>query len=77
MDAPLLSERLNNSPASPFVGVMVFHTVTKSESDGSRTINFLTMGETFFTHRQIEQRAGRTYMRAKRRLIADIEAKPE
>jgi hypothetical protein len=56
---------------------MVFHTVTKSESDGSRTINFVTMGETFFTHRQIEQRAGRTYMRAKRRLIAEVETKPE
>jgi hypothetical protein len=77
MDAPFLAERLNNASASPFLGVIVFHTVTRSESDGSRTINFVTMGETFFTHRQIEQRAGRTYMRAKRRLIADVETKPE
>jgi hypothetical protein len=50
----------------------LFHTVTKDEHNGSRTINFLTLGETFFMQRQIEQRGGRTYMRAKRRTLPDV-----
>lgn len=47
----------------------MFHTVTKQEKEGSRTINFLTMAETFFVQRQVERRGERIYMRAKRRMI--------
>lgn len=53
----------------------MFHTVVRDENDGSRTINFLSLGETFFMHRQIEQRDGMTFMRAKRRLVVDVAKK--
>ncbi len=50
----------------------MFHTVVRDEQNGSRTINFLSLSESLFLHRQIEQRDGKTFMRAKRRSVPDV-----
>jgi len=50
---------------------MAFHTVTRSESGNSRFINFITVADNLFSHRQIEERDGKVFMRLKRRSISE------
>ena len=47
----------------------MFHAVTKQENGSSRFLNFLVFGEDFFIQRQVEQKNGFVYMRAKKRVI--------
>ncbi len=47
----------------------MFHAVTKSETDDSRFLNFLVFGDDWFIQRQMEQRDGKTFMRAKKRVV--------
>jgi hypothetical protein len=47
----------------------MYHAVTTQDIDGASFINFVTMGESVFLHKQIEQRDGKVYMRAKVRKL--------
>ena len=47
----------------------MFHAITKQEAGGSRLLNFLIFGDDFFIQRQVEQKNGYTFMRAKKRVM--------
>jgi len=47
----------------------LFHAVTKNEVGESRFLNFVSMTENLFVQRQVEQRNGLVFMRAKKRAV--------
>ncbi len=60
---------LNTLRSPPPSGDTVFHAVTKNEIGDSRFLNFVSMDEELFVQRQVEERNGFVFMRAKKRAV--------